>query len=698
MSQEAVSPGAVGGGRRSRKLRSPQVRPGTEVGSYRVEARLGAGGFGTVFRAHRGGQRYALKLLSLEEVGEWGVREVLALSRVSHPHVVRLHGFWQWPEQAPRFHVVVMEYVEGRRLDVWTRTENPSALQVLRLLRGAAQALVAVHQARMVHRDVKLANLLVREADGEVMLVDFGVSGWEEASQVTGGMMPPGTLSYRSPEAWRFAREHAGKPGARYLATPADDVYALGCVLYWLLTDALPFSTEDGVDVDSVLGRVPDAPQVRNPRVPRELSELCLRLLEKRPEARPDAAAVCEAVEALLSRQGLEWEQALCEAFSLYNVSTDPEDSRAQEEQWARKAEDAPSRRLRRGRRPPYEVEERAPAVAESAPVAAEPPPPAPLVLPAPPAAPAPPLTASALPVEAASAGQAPLPPSVSPTGSALPDSPPARERTLRTQVRAGLVMGLVVALGVLVFSFSRDGEPPPAPEARADGPLAQSGLRTGSEFVLPTWEPGWKVAPPFEPPEAEREGPFAAEADSPASVASSVTAQHEDEASVKTPQQKKPRGLSAAKKAAIMGMTCATLACTGAPVRQSPPPPEPCPEGAVEAMEKLGIKVGDEAGATLTEEDPQLMPVNEGWIQLRTFQPFGKVRRRVFFSGRLIVRERVYGRLTQARIDGQTFPVCVELEDRDDFGRGLVREEKGGGTTATVDSTVTVEAVDAFR
>ncbi|WP_224373266.1 protein kinase domain-containing protein, partial [Hyalangium versicolor] len=180
-----------------------------------VERRLGAGGFGTVFLARRGEQLHALKFLSLKDHSGWAEREVVVLSRVRHGHVARLSGFWQWPEAQPRYLVVVMEYVAGRRLDEWVDEENPSARRVLQLLRDMSQGLGAVHAAGVVHRDVKEANLLVREEDGAAVLVDFGVSGCEQAAPVTRGAMPPGTWEYRSPEAWRFMREHGFKHGAR---------------------------------------------------------------------------------------------------------------------------------------------------------------------------------------------------------------------------------------------------------------------------------------------------------------------------------------------------------------------------------------------------------------------------------------------------------------------------------------------------
>jgi serine/threonine-protein kinase len=303
--------------------RVPEVSPGTDVGGYTVEAPLGEGGFGTVFRARRGGALYALKLLPLEEVGEWGMRELLNLAKVQHPHVVRLLGHGQWPDQAPRYFVLIMEYVPGRRLDVWASAENPSAREAVRKVLGLARALDALHAAKVVHRDVKEANTLVREADGEVVLVDLGVGGDEEAGWRTGGLLPPGTPDYRSPEAWRFERENQGVPGAHYRPTHSDDLYALGVVLYWLLTNRKPFHVEERKGVDAVLTQAPQPPHLLNPRVPLELSELCLRLLAKRPEDRPaDARELCTALTALLERQEAPWDAPLCEAFSEHTVTT----------------------------------------------------------------------------------------------------------------------------------------------------------------------------------------------------------------------------------------------------------------------------------------------------------------------------------------------------------------------------------------
>jgi hypothetical protein len=371
MSQEAAPAAAPKKGGR-RRTPAAQVGPGTDVGSYVVEAQLGEGGYGTVFLAWRGGKPYALKVLPLAEVGASAIQEVLALSRVSHPHVVHLHGFWQWPDVQPRYLVVVMEYVQGPQLDAWTQAQNPSALGVLRVVLGVARALEAVHQAGLLHLDVKEANIIVRQADGEAVLVDFGVSAAESSSPTSGAGLPQGTPHYLSPEAWRFKRERRARGLSRYRPTAADDVYALGLVLYWLLTGRMPFYPDDTPGVDKVLGAALVPPHEHNPRVPLELSALCVRLLDRQPEARPTAGVVAQAVEELLTQRGAAWEQPLCDGFNEHTVTTRPGPDADEEAAWLKDMEGGPNK-PRRGPRPPTAVEAAPPSQVPVASVGGEP-------------------------------------------------------------------------------------------------------------------------------------------------------------------------------------------------------------------------------------------------------------------------------------------------------------------------------------
>jgi serine/threonine-protein kinase len=269
-----------------------------QVAGFTVEELLASGSFGIVYRARRDGRPFAIKLIPMDERGH---REVDALRRVRHPNVVGFHGYGLWPEDEPRFLVLALELVEGRSLDVWVREENPSALELVeQVLLPFVETLGEVHAAGVVHRDIKEANIIMREADGQPVLVDFGAAGYEGAPRLT-AVLPPGTPEYRSPEAVRFARE-SSLPGP-YPAGPGDDLWALGVTTYFLLTRMLPFGDRESLGMNrAILEETPLAPHKRNPRVPPALGELCLRMLEKAPESRyADAEALRAALEEMVS-------------------------------------------------------------------------------------------------------------------------------------------------------------------------------------------------------------------------------------------------------------------------------------------------------------------------------------------------------------------------------------------------------------
>jgi eukaryotic-like serine/threonine-protein kinase len=690
----------------------PDVSPGTDVGGYVVEAQLGEGGFGTVLRAQRGGALYALKLLPLEEVGEWAVRELLNLAKVQHPNVVRLLGHGLWPDKAPRYFVIIMEYVPGRRLDVWASTENPSAREAVRKLLGVARALAALHGAKVVHRDVKEANTLVRDSNGEVVLVDLGVGGDEEAGWRTGGLLPPGTPDYRSPEAWRFERENKGVPGAHYRATPSDDLYALGVVLYWLLTNRRPFYVQGRKGVDAVLTEAPKHPHLLNPRVPVELSDLCLRLLAKKPEERPaDAQELCTALTALLERQEAVWEAPLCEAFSVHTLTTrlgPGGDEAAHYLKAAREAEARP----RRGLRPLVAVEGEPPAAAAGAAPSPSSPGPSPapgapvpivaaLALGEPPEAPAaPPEAPAVLSVEAVPA--APVVPVSAPEqvppspASATERQPAARARRVPWRAAVGLTLTVVLGGGVAWFwgSSSRSASLLPL-AAEAEGEPRAWPFEYAPEV---TSEVGRKVAPPWKSPEATGHAFLDTEG---AALVVPPTLSEKGEASMKKPQQKQQKGLGPVGKALTLGSCLTMSSCTGGPQVRPEPPSEPCPPGALKTMAELDIDIGDRRHALFTSGvGGEFMFVREGWTSVRLLGPFKRLPPGAILKGRLIFgAERVYGRFTQAQErDGtRTWPVCFELLDRNK-NRGLELESGSTADTARVFNSAAVKAVDRFQ
>jgi predicted Ser/Thr protein kinase len=324
---------------------------GTDIAGFAVEGLLGTGGYGVVYRATRGGAEVALKLQPLDVRGAWPEREVSLLVRLRHRNVVGFRGCGLFPEGAPRGFYLAMEYVRGRPLPQWVDEENPGARRAAELMRGLAGGLEATHAAGVLHRDIKESNVVVREADGEPVLVDFGVGAYAGAPRLTAGVLPPGTPRYRSPEALAFRR--ASRPGERYVASAADDLYALGVAFYWVLTGRHPFAeAQTPSEVEAVISLAPRAPRELNPRVPVELSALCLRLLEKRPEARGSATGLREALEAVLAGADASWEVPLCEAHS-EGVTPDghPEALEAwvpERATWEDSAGEAPPRRGKR--------------------------------------------------------------------------------------------------------------------------------------------------------------------------------------------------------------------------------------------------------------------------------------------------------------------------------------------------------------
>jgi eukaryotic-like serine/threonine-protein kinase len=299
------------------ELNMSPLPPGTLIAGDVVEAVLGAGGFGTVYQM-RGpqGRRSALKMIPLENGEDRAWREAFIGSRLHlhHPNLARVLGAGSWPDKDPRFVYLKQELVDGVTLDVWAREHAVDTHQVVDRVLEVARALAVVHEAKVVHRDVKEANVLVRKSDGQAVLVDFGVGYYAGAPTLTEGLFPPGTLRYRSPEAWRFGQENKDVPGAHYRAGVGDDLYALGVVFYRLLTGRDPFllGERGGVDVEAVLHQAPLPPHLVNPRVPLAVEAVCLRLLEKKPEARyPGAVELCAALEALRAQPDESWKVPL---------------------------------------------------------------------------------------------------------------------------------------------------------------------------------------------------------------------------------------------------------------------------------------------------------------------------------------------------------------------------------------------------
>jgi predicted Ser/Thr protein kinase len=278
------------------------VRPGTEVGSWRVVRRHRQGSYGVIYLAEPMGQEGAkpgaLKL-ALQPGDQRFEREAELLSRLNHPHVPRLldSGTWTSPE-GTSLPFLVMEWVEGVPLYEWATHHTLTSRQALKLLAQLAHALAATHEQAGVHRDVKGDNVLVTE-DGRAVLTDFGSASYRGARVLTHPKAPVGTPRYWSPEAQMYQYRFGRHASARYEAGPADDVYALGVLAYRLVTGEYPPEALIWED-EGVMPRLNSSKYIYPEAVATvcpELAALIRQMLSEWPANRGSAAQVAEALE-----------------------------------------------------------------------------------------------------------------------------------------------------------------------------------------------------------------------------------------------------------------------------------------------------------------------------------------------------------------------------------------------------------------
>jgi serine/threonine-protein kinase len=283
---------------------------------YRVVRELARGGMGVVYLAERADGEYtlevAIKLLSHAALLQPEAllrlkleREILA--RLNHPNIARLLDGGTTADGLP---YLVMEYVDGERLDVWCKRRAPPVEERLVLFLAICDAVAYAHRNLVVHRDLKPANVLVT-ADDAPKLLDFGIAKLlaADASALTEEGARPMTPRYASPE------QVLGKP-----VTTLSDVYSLGVVLYELLTDTTPYG--DAISTPLSLPQVicerdPPPPSAQKLALRGDLDAITMRALRKAPEARyASVEALAEDLRAYLdgrpvaARHGERWYRA----------------------------------------------------------------------------------------------------------------------------------------------------------------------------------------------------------------------------------------------------------------------------------------------------------------------------------------------------------------------------------------------------
>jgi YVTN family beta-propeller protein len=275
---------------------SADPRIGSELAGYLIEALVGRGGMGVVYRAHDRAldRKVALKILSPELAADVGFRErFLIESRLAaaldHPSVIPVYDAG---EAAGELYIA-MRFVEGSDLRQLLQAGALTPERTIALVSQVAEALDAAHTRGLVHRDVKPANVLVAEAD-HVYLADFGLTRRMGAAPgQLGAGRSLGTSDYVAPEQIR-GEEVDGRA----------DVYSLGCLLYECLIGRPPFQRDSEIAVVYAhLEEVPPKPSVRRPELPEEIDEVVARAMAKRPSER--YATCTQLVDAARTALGL---------------------------------------------------------------------------------------------------------------------------------------------------------------------------------------------------------------------------------------------------------------------------------------------------------------------------------------------------------------------------------------------------------
>lgn len=259
------------------------------VGKYRLLEQIGAGGMGSVYRAHSIMDRtktYAIKLLREElfddeRSRERFQREADLIDGLDHPNIIQIFDRGQRGNQL----FIAMELLEGETLEQRTeRGEIFTTEEIAGIAVQIADALSAVHRSGIVHRDLTPGNVMLIERGGSscfVKLMDFGLAKAGQRRLTDTGILV-GTIHYMSPE--QFSGEGV---------TVASDVFSMGVLLYEICLLAKPFDGETVTDVmRSIIGDEPGDLAQLAPDLPRRLSELIARMLAKRPDERPSTGEV----------------------------------------------------------------------------------------------------------------------------------------------------------------------------------------------------------------------------------------------------------------------------------------------------------------------------------------------------------------------------------------------------------------------
>ena len=252
---------------------------GQLVGNYKIEAKLGEGGMGAVYKGVDTmlDREVAIKALRPELASQTSVverfrSEAVTLAKLNHPNIAALYTMFRQGEEL----YMVLEFVRGETLD--TIIQKRGAMPAGEAIPVFCQVLDGInhaHELGVVHRDIKPANIMLTE-NGKLKVLDFGIARLLGSARMTRAGNIIGTLEYMAPEQVK-GQETDGR----------SDIYALGMMLYEVLTGRLPFETENEFELMKLQTEaMPPNPRSINPAIPEEVDAAIMRAVQKNPDER----------------------------------------------------------------------------------------------------------------------------------------------------------------------------------------------------------------------------------------------------------------------------------------------------------------------------------------------------------------------------------------------------------------------------
>jgi serine/threonine protein kinase len=259
-------------------VENPGALSGRTLGDYHVLGVLGHGGMGEVYQGQSHNQMAALKILpptvsKEEDFRKRFMREAQVLAQLDHPHIVKFYGAGEY--EGVLF--MAMELVDGQNLGALIRQRGTFSLDEIRpRLVELASALEYAHARGLVHRDLKPSNVMLRAANQQLVLMDFGIAKTQAVQTTLTGSGAIGTIDYMAPEQIMTASQ----------VDHRADIYALGVMLFELLTGDRPFKGSIGQVLFGHLQQPPPDPRQLAPTVSEQVSQAIMKALEKKPDNR----------------------------------------------------------------------------------------------------------------------------------------------------------------------------------------------------------------------------------------------------------------------------------------------------------------------------------------------------------------------------------------------------------------------------